>query len=156
MKTLILYATKNGATAEVARRLAEQCGDADVHDLKQPGDPALTGYDRVIVGSPLYAGMIRKEAKEYLVAHASEIESITHGFFLCGLDARGETDNFALNFSEPLVRTARVTALLGGVFDPKKSGFADKLIIKAIMKLNAYTDKIDNAAIAQFAEEMSA
>lgn len=156
MKTLILYATKNGATTEAVRRLAEKFGDTDVYDLRQSGTPDIEGYGRIIVGSPLYAGMIRKEVKDYLDKHASELENIPHGFFLCGLDDRGETDNFTANFPEPLLRTARATALLGGVFDPKKAGFADKLIIKAIMKLNTYTDKIDNAAIAQFAGEMSA
>ena len=55
MKTIILYATKHGAIAEIARRIAAHINGAVVHDLKQPV-PDLTEYDSVIVGSSVYVG----------------------------------------------------------------------------------------------------
>ena len=42
MKTIILYATKYGAAAEIARRIAAHIDGAIVHDLKQPRDTFLT------------------------------------------------------------------------------------------------------------------
>ena len=48
MKTLILYATKHGATREAAKRIAAKIPGAVFHDLKQDGIPALFDFDCVI------------------------------------------------------------------------------------------------------------
>jgi len=49
MKTIILYATKYGATAEVARLIAEKFDDAIIHDLKQAYVPVIDDFDCVII-----------------------------------------------------------------------------------------------------------
>jgi len=66
MKTLILYATKHGASREIAERVSKLMSSAVTHDLKQKDIPELSEYDYVIVGSSIYAGTIKKEAKAYV------------------------------------------------------------------------------------------
>jgi len=56
MKTLILYATKHGATREVATRIASHTDGTVLHDLKQASTPTLADFDCVIIGSSLYGG----------------------------------------------------------------------------------------------------
>ena len=55
MKTLILYATKHGATRKIAKLIAQEIPDSVVKDVEE-SDPHLPSYDCVILGSSLMAG----------------------------------------------------------------------------------------------------
>ena len=156
MKTLILYATKSGAAREAAGRIAKHIDGAVLHDLKQGGIPSLAGFDCVIIGSSIYVGMIRKEAKAFLSQNTEALRGKAFGLFLCGLDATKEQEYFKVNFSSEILQTAKATAFLGGIFDPKKAGFMGRLIIRAVAKMPEYTDTLDDGKIAQFAEVMKA
>lgn len=54
MKTLILYATKHGATRKIAKLIAQEIPDSVVKDVEE-SDPHLPSYDCVILGSSLMA-----------------------------------------------------------------------------------------------------
>jgi len=154
MKTLILYATKHGAAREAAERIAKRIPGAVLHDLKQSGIPSLVDFDCVIFGSSIYVGSIRKEAKTFLARNADALKEKKLGLFLCGLQPEEEKQFFASNFSPDLLTAAKATAFLGGIFDPKKTGFMGRLVIKAVAKLTEYSDKIDNDKIERFVEGM--
>ena len=158
MKTIILYATKYGATGEIAGRIAEKLDGAVMHDLKQKPIPALSGFDCVIIGSALYAGMIRKEAKAFLSANADALREKKIGLFLSGMETSGDHEKtyFETNFSPELLQAAKAKALTGGIYDPKKANFFERAIFKLAAKQSAYSDKIDDEKIARFAEEMKA
>lgn len=55
MKTLIVYATKNGTTKKAAEILAERLGGADVKNIACDTF-SLADYDRVLVGSNIRMG----------------------------------------------------------------------------------------------------
>ena len=154
MKTLILYATKHGAAREAAERLAKKMPGAVLHDLKQSDIPTLANFDCVIFGSSIYAGTIRKEAKTFLAKNSDTLKKKKLGLFLCGLNPEEEKRFFASNFSPALLAAAKATSFFGGIFDPKKVGFMERLIIKAVAKLTDYADKIDDLQIERFAKEM--
>ena len=67
-KVLVTYATKHGATAEIAEKIAELLQEAglptDVAPVKQVKE--LTPYSAVILGSAVYIGRWRKEAVKFL------------------------------------------------------------------------------------------
>ena len=156
MKTLILYATKHGAAAEIARRIADKMTGVAVCDLKESGVPGLAGFDCVIIGSAVYAGMICKEAKVFLSQNADALLGKALGLFLSGMDASRETACFEANFPMELLQAAKAARCLGGIFDPKKANGMERLIMKAAAKQSGYADTIDDGKIAQFAEEMVA
>jgi len=150
MKTIILYATKHGATAEIAQRIADKIGDATLHDLKQP-TPDLAEYDCVIIGSAVYAGAFRKEAKAFLAQSSNILKTKKLALFASGM-SKGESDKvFTENIPTELLQEAKATMLLGGVFDPKKANFAERLIMKVVTKQSGYVDTIDNDKITEFA-----
>jgi len=72
-KVLVVYATKYGATAEIANEIGQVLCDkglrADVLPADQAGDPAP--YQAVVLGSAVYAGQWRKEAAAFLEAGGS-------------------------------------------------------------------------------------
>lgn len=154
MKTLILYATKYGAACEIARHIADKTGDALLHDLKQKDVPALSQFDCVILGSSLYAGMIRKEAKEYLAQNARALSSKRLGLFLSGMNAKEEKKYWEDNFPSPLLQAAKSVRFLGGIFDPGKAGMLERFLMKAIAKQTSYQNTIHSEAIAEFVKDL--
>ena len=157
MKTLILYATKHGAASEVAQRIAKLIDGAVLRDLKRDGiyDKAiLAKFDCIIIGSSVYAGMIRKEAKTFIGRTSDALQKKKLGLFLCGMDASQEQAFFKANFPAEILQAAKAASFMGGIFDPKKAGVMGRIIVKAAAKQSEYTDSIDDEKIKQFAEVM--
>jgi menaquinone-dependent protoporphyrinogen oxidase len=69
---LVGYASKHGSTAEIAQVIADKMResglDVDCKPLHEVG--SLKDYDAVVLGSALYAGHWRGEARRFLHAHA--------------------------------------------------------------------------------------
>jgi len=154
MKTLILYATKHGAAAEIAKKIADKIDGALIHDIKQPGVPSLADFDCIIFGSSLYAGAIRKEAKAFLKHNADALKAKKLGLFLSGMAANTNEGVFSTAFPENILVGAHAAAFLGGIFDPAKAGFFERMIMKAVTKKSEYMSTIDDEKITQFAESM--
>ena len=156
MKTLILYATKHGAAAEIARRIADRIDGAEIHDLKQSSVPSLDGFDCVIIGGSLYAGMIRKEAKAFAAHNAAALCEKKLGLFLSGFSEKEEKKSFQGNFPPEVLNATKMVSILGGIFDPKKAGFFERLVMKAVTKQSGYISTIDDDKIAKFVETLQA
>jgi len=152
MKTLIIYATKHDATAKLANQIAGQIEFSFVHNLKQGTTPSIDEYDCVIIGSPVYAGTIHKEVKAFIEQNAKTLCEKKLGLFLSGMDASGEEKYFDDNFSTDILQAATAKSVLGGIFDPQKAGFFERLIMKIATKQSGYTSTIDDNKIRLFAE----
>lgn len=155
MKTLIVYATKHGATRKIAEQIADQLGGATLHDIEKGKPPALADYECVVLGSPLMAGAVRKEIKAFAAANAAELGCRRLGLFVSGLQAEGEAEYLSKNFPPELLAAARAKAFLGGIFDPAACGFVARKMMKAIAKLESYTSTIDPARVERFARELA-
>ena len=158
MKTIILYATKYGAAEEIAKRIANKLsGSAEcvIHNIKD-ALPALSDFDCIIFGSSVYAGSICKEAKTFLADNEKILLEKTLGLFLSGIGTDGKDTYFKSNFPDNLLQKAKARGFLGGVFDPKKAKFAERLIIKIVTKKSVYINTINDIRIEKFAEDMKA
>ena len=154
MRTLIVYATKYGATKKIAEDLGRYFGNAELLNIDDNPEPSIFDYDFVILGSFLTAGMIHKRIKNFAVSHAGELKTKHFGIYVSGLDSRGEAEYFNRNFAPDILSAVKAKAFLGGVFDPEKCGFFACKAIKILTKLNNYTSTIDDEKIKKFAEQL--
>ena len=154
MKTLILFATKYGATEEIAERIASRIGGATVCNLKSSSIQSVSQFDCVIIGSPVYAGSIRKEAKAFLYQNAGVLRDKRLGLFLSGMAAHMEKKAFEVNFSPDILQAAAVKSHLGGVFDSTKADMLERFIMKVVARKSGYINTISDEKIEQFAEIM--
>jgi len=154
MKTLILYATKYGAAADIAKRIAAQIDNADIYDLKQGNIPQLGGYDCVIVGSSVYVGAFRKEAKVFLAQNAGELSKMKLGLFICAMGESGEDEILTANVPDAVRQAANAISVFGGVFDPAKCNFFERFIMKVVTKQSGYYSTISDEKISKFLEAM--
>ena len=154
MKTLILYATKYGATKEIAKKMATLMEGAQIYNVKEKNIPNLDFFDCVLIGSSIYAGSIRKEMKEYMALNKNILKDKKLGLFLSGMGAESSDKVFKDNFPAELLETAISKEILGGIFDPQKANKLEKTIFKLVAKQGEYISTINQDKIKAFVESV--
>ncbi|PXV95619.1 menaquinone-dependent protoporphyrinogen oxidase [Lachnotalea glycerini] len=82
MQTLILYATKSGATEECANILAKKLDNCPIYNLKQ-STPDISGYDTIIIGAGVHMGKIYKPVFNYIRQNLNLLLTKTVKIYLC-------------------------------------------------------------------------
>ena len=156
MKTLILYATKYGATKEIAEKIAKNMEDVSLYDLKEKNSPSLDTFDCILLGSSLYAGSARKEFKAFITENLSTLNHKKLGIFFSGMGSDSIDKVFTDN--PPLASLENVIARdnLGGIFDPQKVNKAERFIFKLATKQSEYQNTIDEEKITSFLHKINA
>ncbi len=142
-KILVTYASKYGATAEIAEKIGavlRQAGlPADVEPVDRIRD--LTPYQAVILGSAVYIGKWQKEAAAFLQAHTETLADRPVWLFSSG--PTGEGDPVKLLEGQRLPAALqpvvdrihpRDIAVFHGFINPDKLNFMEKWAIKSIVK----------------------
>ena len=86
-KVLVTYATKYGATAEIAGQVARTLTDAGLDTDLIPAMEVgkVDDYDAIIIGSPVYMGKILVEAREFCKQYKPYLEGKWIAFFVDGI-----------------------------------------------------------------------
>jgi len=138
---LVAYASKHGATAEIAAKIAEVLNGAGKPTVLRPIAEVqdLASYGAIVFGSAVYAGHWRKEAAQFLEKHSKELAAMPVWLFSSGPTGDGKPVELLKGwvFPENLQRVAkkigpRDTALFHGVLEPDSLNFAERLIIKGV------------------------
>lgn len=88
MKTAIIYSSKNGTTEKVANMIVEKIGtedDVSLISLRKTSSPDLSSFEKVILGTSIYAGKPRSEMSKFCNQYRNILESKTIGLFVCGM-----------------------------------------------------------------------
>ncbi len=140
-QVLVAYATKHGATAEIAEKIGQtlrQAGlRADVLPAQRVDD--LSPYQAVILGSAVYMGQWRKEAATFLGANEKALAGRPVWLFSSGPTGEGDPLQLLKGWRLPKTQQAvadrihpREIAVFGGALDPKKMNLFEKWIIKNV------------------------
>ena len=156
MNVLIVYASKYGCTEKCAKLISKELNNqADLIDLKKVKDIDISGYDKVVIGGPVYMGKIQKEVSGFCADNLNELQEKRIGLFICGM-AEGEAAIAELNqnFPTELLEIAAVKEHLGGEFLFDKMNFMDKVIVKKVSKVTSNKSTILEDKIHEFAQAM--
>jgi menaquinone-dependent protoporphyrinogen oxidase len=140
---LVTYASKYGATKEIAERISEvlcQAGlQTDVYPVNGIRD--LNPYKAVILGSAVYVGKWHKEAVEFLQTHEKILADRPVWLFSSG--PTGEGDPVELIEGKRLPAAPQLVAdrihphdmaVFHGYINPDKINFIEKWAIKSLVK----------------------
>jgi menaquinone-dependent protoporphyrinogen oxidase len=142
-KILVTYASKYGATAEIARKIGDVLRQAGLQvDLLPVEDVRdLTPYRAVILGSGVYIGQWNKEAAAFVKANEETLAGKQVWLFSSGPTGKGDPVALLEGWRLPdALRPAadriqpRDIAVFHGFINPNKLDFFTKLILKGMKK----------------------
>ncbi|MGL4473728.1 MAG: menaquinone-dependent protoporphyrinogen IX dehydrogenase [Shewanella sp.] len=141
MKTLILYASVHGHTQLICERLQTQLqamGD-DVTLAALATAPALSGFDKVLIGGSIRHGKHQAALVSYMRQHQAALEQKVCGFFSVSLVARKPgkntptTNAYMQAFLKQIEWQPPILEVLGGRLNYPGLGTMDRNIIRFIM-----------------------
>ena len=161
-KALVAYATKYGATGEIAEKIGQVLADAgisvDVLPVNQVKE--LDSYGTVVLGSAVYIFRWRKEASRFLKANAKKLAERPLWIFSSGPTGKGDPVELANGWRfpkslQPLLDTIkpREVVVFHGAIDSGKMKGLEKWMIQKVGA--ALEDSRDWEAIASWAESIA-
>lgn len=140
--TALIYATTDGHTHKISKRLAEVLQDHDqpvelinIEDF----DSDLSGYDRVIIGASIRYGVHDKKIIELINSRQKELEAKRTAFFSVNLVARKpeksspETNPYVVKFFKNISWRPDMVETFAGMLEYPRYSFFDRTMIRLIM-----------------------
>lgn len=140
-QVLVAYATKYGATTEIAQRIGAMLRQTGLHTQVLPADHVddLTPYMAVVLGSAVYLGGWRKEAVAFLETHEDWLAERPVWLFSSGPTGEGDPMKLMKGWRFPQTQQPIADrihphdiAYFHGKLDLKQLSLADRLIVKTI------------------------
>jgi menaquinone-dependent protoporphyrinogen oxidase len=141
IKVLVTYATKYGATTEIAEKIGQVLRQAGLHTEVHPIDRIidLNLYKAVVVGSAVYIGRWRKEAVKFLKANEKALTDKKVWLFSSGPTGEGNpvelTDGWQFPKAlQPLVDRIKPQdiTLFHGTVEPEKLNSLHKWMMNKV------------------------
>ena len=140
-KVLVAYASKQGATAEIAEKISDVFREAglvaDVFPASQVRDPGT--YDAIVLGSAVYYGRWQKDAVNFLKRNEKVLANLPVWFFSSGPAGEGDPVELLEGWRFPLLQQdladriqPRGTIVFHGVLDETKLNFFEKNILNKL------------------------
>ena len=140
-RVLVAYASKYGATAQIAERIGEVLRgaglDADVQPANRVKD--LSPYAAVVLGSAVYVGSWLKPAADFLRSNEQALAERPVWLFSSGPTGEGDPTELlkGWRFPQALQPVAdrirpRDVAVFHGAIDMSKLSFPERLLIRGI------------------------
>ena len=140
-RVLVAYATKRGATAEIAEKIGEVIHDNGLQvDILPAGQvKELTPYTAVILGSAAYIGQWRKDAVRLLKENEKALSAMPVWLFSSGPAGEGDPVELLKGWRYPKGLTPviesikpRDIAVFHGAVIQEKMNFFEKWILKNV------------------------
>jgi len=145
IQVLVAYATKYGATTEIAEKIGQVLRQAglptDVLPVDRIKDP--TPYKAIVLGSAVYTGQWRKEAAKFLQANETLLAERQVWLFSSGPTGQGDPVELLKDWRLPKslqpiadrIRPRDIAVFHGNV-DLKKLNFIEKEMLKTAKALS--------------------
>lgn len=114
MKTIIIYATKSGASKKCAELLTTKLKDCSLCRLPEQV-PDLYRYDTVILGSGVRMGKIYKPMKNFIEKNVDILLTKKTALYLCSVYPESLQKTITKNIPQKLIESTVCIESLGGI-----------------------------------------
>jgi menaquinone-dependent protoporphyrinogen oxidase len=157
MKTAIIYTSKHGTTEKVTHLIAERLtgNQASIIDLKKVKHPDIRSFERIVLGTSIYAGTPSKAMQRFCKENIEALKQKRLALFVCGmeLDAAKQQQELTNAYPQELFLHAVSKCFAGGEFLFEKMNFFERAIIKRIAKTDKSVSQIKEDEIDRFVTE---
>lgn len=138
---LVAYASRYGATAEIAVKIGETLAAAGlVVDVREIDDVVeFSSYTAVVLGSAVYAGMWQKNAVKFLKREEANLAARPVWFFSSGPTGEGDPVELMDGWTFPEAQQEladrigpRDIAVFHGKIDVEKLNMGERMVVKAV------------------------
>ena len=116
--------------------------------------PDIRTYDRIILGTAIYAGSPNRKVTQFCQNNQPLLEQKVIGLFICCMNEEQEAEEMNKAFPEFLQRLSIPKAILGGEFQFDKMNFIERFLTKKIAKVNSSVSKLRYDAINEFTSQI--
>lgn len=149
MSTLIVYATKYGATKQIVDEMAQKLGqDVTIKNIKD-GRIDIKNYDTIIIGGSIYMNKIQKKIKRFVKRKESQLLQKRLGLFIgcyTPADTKGYLEQF---FPSPLLEHAKAKGILGGMMQYDKMNAIYRKIFLSLKKIDDFNKNFKEPVIEE-------
>jgi menaquinone-dependent protoporphyrinogen oxidase len=157
MKTAIIYASKHGTTAFVAGEIKKSLVNDEVvlFNLNDQNRVELRRFDRIILGSSVYAGSVLPKVRKFIEQNMVELLQKELSIFVCCMFFAKAQEQIEKGFPQALIQHALSVKHLGGEFRFEEMNFIERFLVKKIAGASASISKINYKNIELFIEEIT-
>lgn len=157
MKTVILYATKNGATAKCASYLREQVyGDVEIYDKTDIGKIDFSDFDKILIGSPVYAGQIDRDIKKFCEKNTDMLKEKIVGLFISSIEMSPKAIEYIKKgFPKVVYEYSIAQGIFGGELIFSKLNFLARGFLKSMTRAKEDIKCISDERIREFAKKIN-
>ncbi|WP_211749409.1 flavodoxin domain-containing protein [Paenibacillus sp. Marseille-Q4541] len=113
MTSLILYATKTGATEQCAKILSEALPDSTLCNI-QIDKPNIEKFDYIILGAGVRDGKIYKPIRDFIKKNQNELLNKQMGYYICNEKPKKTEEIIEQNIPADLKKAAICIESFGG------------------------------------------
>ena len=157
MKTAIIYYSKKATTQKAAKIISEKLNSQEgLIDLKNKPFIDISTYERIIIGSPIYAGNSHNKVKKFIASNLNHLLNKEIGLYVCGMerDEAKQREELERAYPKELIDKAKSKQFLGGEFLFENMNFFEKMIIKKIAKTDKSISEINHQNIDRFVKDI--
>lgn len=158
MKTLIVYSSRYGCTADCAKYLSTKLsGETTLLDINNAANPIeLDSFDTVIIGSSVYVGKVAKKLRTFCQDNLATLIRKKIGIFLCCAQPEQADEFLAANLPAALLDNAGSIKVFGSEIRQESIGFIDKILLKAATNGDFSSLQISNERMDEFIQKIEA
>ncbi len=140
-RVLVTYASKHGATAEIAERIGQVLIRNGLYVDIMPIEEVqtLNIYQAVVLGSAVYAGQWRREAVDFLESHKVALTNAPLWIFSSGPTGEGDPEELLNGWRYPQAQDLLIarlqpkdTVVFHGVLEPSTLNLAERVIVRGV------------------------
>lgn len=171
MRILILYSSRFGQTKKIAEQLQQQLrladAQVDVLNIVNAQTVDISSFDKIVIGASIRYGHYAQDMTRWIISKADELNNKPTAFFSVSILATKphkstpQTHSYTRKFFQRIPWHPQLIGIFAGELDYAKYNFADRYMMKIVMKLNggetnskAHIEFTDWAKVRQFGEQI--
>ena len=136
MRVLVAVGSKYGATREIAKRIADELSSFgyEVDNVNAHDAAAIDSYDAVVVGSAVYGGLWRRDARELVSSNLEALRKVPVWLFSSGPVGLSPVPGASLGEGARLAEQldARGHEVFSGALDMNRLNMGERAVVRGM------------------------